>query len=75
LSGANFSDVLFATLLMISVPFLVNHYLKGLFFTNQFRQLVTWGGIFWLMFAFLKGAAIFCHGSSGLEQLLIVDFC
>jgi len=54
LSGANFSDVLFATLLMISVPFLVNHYLKGLFFTNQFRQLVTWGGIFWLMFAFLN---------------------
>jgi len=22
-----------------------------------------------------SGAAIFCHGSSGLEQLLIVDFC
>jgi len=22
-----------------------------------------------------QGAAIFCHGSSGLEQLLIVDFC
>jgi len=38
---------------MISVPFLVNYYLKGFPFPNRFRRWVIWGGIAWLIFAFV----------------------
>jgi hypothetical protein len=48
------SNILFIALLMISVPFLVNHYLKGFPFTSHFRQMVVWGGIIWLVFAFFN---------------------
>ena len=54
MTEANVSDILFAVPLILSVPFLVNHYLKGFPFTRQMRQMVWLGGIFWLMFAFLN---------------------
>jgi len=38
---------------MISVPFLVNYYLKDFPFTDRFRRRVIWGGIVWLLFAFV----------------------
>ncbi|MBI4965612.1 MAG: hypothetical protein HY913_20210 [Desulfomonile tiedjei] len=53
------SDILFAIPLMISVPFLVNHYLKGLPFTKQFRRMVTWGGVIWLVFSFFNEAYVY----------------
>ena len=53
MSNANISDVLFTALLMILVPFLVNHYLKRFPFTPRFRQWVIWGGIAWLAYAFI----------------------
>jgi hypothetical protein len=67
MSESDLVDIVLSIPLMVSVPLLVNHYLKGSYFTTQFRQFVTFGGIIWLVFAFFN--EVYVYALLGLSPM------